>query len=124
MKITKTQLKQIILEELQLLSEGEPEDRTAAQRAHDRRMSPMTGAELRRREKIAAAPGYAERRARAERRNALYNKRTKLAAQHYPLKVKYDAETDPAKKEEIRQQIEDLLQQIKDIDAKEKAGEY
>ena len=83
MKITKQQLKQIILEELQLLSEEEYDFRTAAQRAHDRRMSPMTGAEMRRRERNAAAPGYAERRARAERRNALYNKTTKLVAQEY-----------------------------------------
>ncbi len=124
MKITKQQLKQIILEELQLLSEEEYDFRTAAQRAHDRRMSPMTGAEMRRRERIAAAPGYAERRARAERRNALYNKTTKLVAQEYRLKVKYDAETDPAKKQEIRQQMEELRQQIEDLLAKDKAGEY
>lgn len=124
MKITKQQLKQIILEELQLLSEEEYDHRTAAQRAHDRRMSPMTGAEMRRRERIAAAPGYAERRARAERRNALYNKTTKLVAQEYPLKVKYDAETDPAKKQEILKQRQELRQQIEDLLAKDKAGDY
>ena len=84
----------------------------------------MTGAEMRRRERIAAAPGYAERRARTKRRNALYNKTTKLAAQEYPLKVKYDAETDPAKKQEILKQRQELRQQIEDLLAKDKAGEY
>ena len=84
----------------------------------------MTGAEMRRRERIAADPEYAERHAITKRRNALWNKTTTLLAQECPLKVKYDAETDPAKKEEILKQRQELRQQIEDLLAKDKAGEY
>ena len=97
MKITKSQLKQIIKEELQLLSEDEERAKRAFYRQGDaqRRQS--------QRVRRAFAP-LASSPDAYKRREALTNQITKLAAQ-------YDKMNDEEEKEKILNQIEDLKTQ-------------